>query len=157
MASALTVASTSIVEAGFFDRVGKNLKKTGRKIGVKADEGSKDARKTGRKIGAEVDEGTAGFSEDKGHDQPNNKYHSKSTFVAYTTNDHTYRVNKSEGTWKVTFGQRTNLRHYTGQRVNPCNTSWKEPNKITTVKKGQWLELQLKNGSWVVLKGADHR
>jgi len=140
------------------DEGSKDARKTGREVGVKVDEGSKDARKTGREVGVKVDGVT---NDDNSNSSSQHHGHHKgtvSTFVEHTTSGHIYRVSKADKNWRVVFNQKTHVRHYTGGRITPYTESWQQPdNKITTVRNGQWLELQLKNGTWVVMAGANHR
>ena len=179
----VSMASINFAQAGFFSHVKENLdkaavdaRKTGRKVGVKVDEGSKDARKTGREVGVKVDEGSKDArktgrevgvkvdgvtNDDNSNSSSQHHGHHKgtvSTFVEHTTSGHIYRVSKADKNWRVVFNQKTHVRHYTGGRITPYTESWQQPdNKITTVRNGQWLELQLKNGTWVVMAGANHR
>jgi hypothetical protein len=137
------------------DKASTNARATGREIGVETDKASKNARATGREIGVETDKVTNPQQETPTDGEQKVK---KSGFVDHIALDHKYKVNKDHDNWKVTFGQRTHVRHYTGKKITPCTLYWKQPdNRITTVKKGQWLELQLKDSTWIVMTAADHR
>jgi hypothetical protein len=165
--------NTGMVKGEFFDDVGEKLRATGREIGVGVDKASTNARATGREIGVEVDKASTNAratgreigvetdkvtnSQQKAPTDGEQKV-KKSGFVDHIALDHKYKVNKDHDNWKVTFGQRTHVRHYTGKKITPCTLYWKQPdNRITTVKKGQWLELQLKDSTWIVMTAADHR
>jgi hypothetical protein len=67
-------------------------------------------------------------------------------------------VDKSTETWKVTFEQRTFVRHHTTSNEAPYIDLWiDEAPNILNVTPGQWLHGRLDDGRWSLLSDADYR
>ena len=69
-----------------------------------------------------------------------------------------YNVDKSQSTWKVTFEQRSYIRHHTSPSHAPYADMWINAHSdIVNVAHGQWLEGRQSDGGWALLSDADNR